>query len=103
MPILVPTIPPQAAEVRPYWEMETPAIAQGNEAEQMQLQFDILKAHWTERSPDADLQTDLLDAFDDFGQLPFERVGTVRMRFTEVRDLAPREIDWNIDEFEDDL
>ena len=100
MPVLIPTLPSQAAEDRPFWESSETAIAQGLEGQQVREQIESVSRHWREQSLGAlgEAAADLLDELSDFRHPPFERVGTLGVRFTRINDLKPRTIIFDEDE-----
>jgi hypothetical protein len=99
MPVLIPHFPPQAAEIRPFWELEESAVAQGLEGQQVREQIEIVGKHWREQSLDALVasDTDLLDELSDYRHPPFEKVGTRLVRYVRITDLQPRKIDFDED------
>lgn len=101
MPVLTPTFPPQSAEVRPLWGNEESATAQGLEGKLVRDQMETVNRHWLAHSREASLdsETDLLDELNDYHHPPFEKVGTIRVRFTKISELQPRQIVFD----EDDL
>lgn len=100
MPILAPPIPPTAAEVRPLWESDETAIAQGLEGRQVREQMELVSKHWFEQTTNADTEsdTDLLDELNNFRHVPFKVVGTRRVRYIRVEPLKPRKINFDEDE-----
>jgi len=94
MPVLIATLPPQAAEIRPFWESDECAIAQGIEGQQVREQIEFVSQHWRRQSLDtiAERDADLIDELNDYRHVPFERVGTRRVRYTRTNDLRPRKI-----------
>jgi len=87
MPVLCPQ--PVAAEVRSLYELEESPFAQGGEAQLLFTQFDEVRRHWLDHaaqpvpSPEDD---DLLP----YRHVPFEVVGTRRVRYKEAGPLKPR-------------
>jgi hypothetical protein len=100
MPFISPPCPPQAAEIRPFWELEDSPIAQGLEGRQVREQIEIISKHWQEQSLDALVETDaeLLDELNNYRHPPFENLGTIRVRFTKISDLEPRKFVFDEDD-----
>lgn len=100
MPVLIPPPPPQTAAICPFDEAEELAIAQGREGRQVRDQVEMVGRHWRQRSLDTvgEPGADLLDELNAYRHVPFERVGTRRVRYVRTRDLQPRKIDIDEDE-----
>lgn len=100
MPVLSPTLPPQAVEVRSLWDVEETAVSQGLEGQQVREQLENVSQHWRQQSLAAlvTAPSDLLDQMSSYRHPPFERVGTRRVRYVGIRDLTPRHIECDFDE-----
>jgi hypothetical protein len=99
MPLLTAP-PPAAAEVRPFWEVDDLAFLQGDEGQQVRLEIELVGQHWREQALGS-LQsepTDLIDELQQYRHVPFERVGTRRVRFRAAKPLLPRRLTFDDDE-----
>lgn len=100
MPLLAPAPPPQDASHYSIWESREMPFAQGLEGQQVREQIEFVSRHWREQSLGAlgEPATDLLDELRDYKHPPFERVGSLGVRFTRINDLKPRKIIFDEDE-----
>jgi hypothetical protein len=92
MPALIPPSTPQAAEVRPLWDVEETAVSQGREGRQVREQLQDVTQHWRQQSLAAPVfdAGELADLPSEYRHPPFAKIGTVRVRFTGITVLKPR-------------
>ena len=100
MPILIPPTPPPVAEVRPLLQSDETAIAQGLEGQQVRDQLELVSKHWFQHTQSivAEPDADLLDELNDYRHVPFERVGSRRVRYVRIEPLKPRKTHFAEDE-----
>ncbi|MDZ4688454.1 MAG: hypothetical protein SH850_25550 [Planctomycetaceae bacterium] len=95
MPILaVP--PPQAAVIRPFWNLDESPCAHGIEGQQIQHQFDEVSKHWLMHFGGAASTAFNEDA--PYRNVPFERVGMRRVRYRAAKALPVMRIDFDDEE-----
>ncbi len=101
MPILfLQTLPPPVTEVRSLLQSDGTAIAQGREGQQVRDKMERVNMHWLQltQSIVAEPDADLLDELNDYRHVPFERVGSRRVRYVRIEPLKPRKIHFAEDE-----
>lgn len=87
MPVLVPAIPPPAADVRPFWDADEPR-AEGLEGMQIREQMDIAAEHWRCRTVDA--IADLAPEESSYRHVPLQDAGRRQVRYVRIEPLRPR-------------
>jgi len=100
MPVLIPTLPPPAVEVRSLWDEEETAVSQGLEGRQVREQIENVSRHWQQQSLAEPMPSslDLLDELAQYRHVPFASAGKVRVRFTRITDLKPRQFVFDEDD-----
>jgi hypothetical protein len=91
MPVLLP--PPPAAHVRSLWGPEEIAYGQGEAAELMKLNMAEVQKHWRDRAQQSEADED--DEEISYRHVPFEVIGTRKVRYTAIEPLRPRRIVWD--------
>jgi len=93
MPVLIPVPPPQAVEVRSIWDVEEAAVSLGPEGRQLREQIENVSQHWRQQSLAAivSVTSELLDELSQYQHPPFEPAGRVRVRFSRITELEPRQ------------
>ena len=95
MPLIFLPPPPPPVAARPLWGSEETCQAQGIEGRRVEAQLAEVWQHWHGRIEAVSSETQAVD--ENYRHLPFERVGSRRVRYRPTQPLTPRRFT-----FEDD-
>jgi len=95
MPLFCPPAPP--VEVRPAYEFEESAYAQGEAASTIRKNFVVALGHWADRSSFEEESADEANLATT-RHVPLKIVGKIKVHYRSTRSLMPRRILFDTDE-----